>query len=463
MAVRFAAVEPSSSSRPSSRCWAGATNIKRLRAIAADDRFRGCVQSVTLNFAEVHEYNARHTSYFQHYLQEPETRSAVLTDAWTRYGELEKRRKAVVPFDRRGPEVDEAFGRLLNVKDLVVTFTRCPFDIDVLRDAFDVPNSRKVDREAACRKLNIIVSALRRMRVASLALDFLPLELFRARDSRRLWFGCADAFARLERVALTVDTSAVTLPSASLRTVNSLGNVLRRAAALTHLSLAFQNHLRPRGQVPPVVRPPPRRLHLRPPDRPQARERHVRRGRPEGLPVPPRPTLQRLRLGGPGPRHELRARQGRHPPRPRLFPLALLRLRDNNRLPQLQRFHMEERLRMLPDPMTLHESYNFHAVTDDDWNRLEKPKRARQGKRTTDSSEFERFLLEGGEYPGATAAVRQLKTDNDDTPQSPRRLTTIITASRMVRWMHRAYQRPSQQPFFSLLYSSIFPPLRPDP
>jgi hypothetical protein len=73
-------------------------DVARLHSIATHDQLRSAIRSVTLNFADVDEYNARHASFFQHYLEDPEERNSRLQQAWSRYYDAKQGRMTVPEF-----------------------------------------------------------------------------------------------------------------------------------------------------------------------------------------------------------------------------------------------------------------------------------------------------------------------------------------------------------------------------
>ncbi|KAB5535338.1 hypothetical protein GE09DRAFT_358517 [Coniochaeta sp. 2T2.1] len=370
-------------------------DVKRLHSISTHDRLKSSVESITFNFAQVDEFNARHTSFFQHWLQEPEERNEILQDAWARYYETEQLGRGLPPFSSRGSLVEEAFKNLPKLKHLEITYTNCPYDIDVLKDAFLVRNCRKRDRLEACKNMNVIVSAVRHVRLSSLTIDQLPLELFKVADDRRHWFDCARSFASLSHLDLTLDPPANLLPQARFRAINGLGHVLQFSPHLTRLSLSFHTYHNPIAKFairfedllasefyfPLLTDLKLEGLSCSESDLRAFLLRHSS-------------TLARLRLGGRG------------LAKPYEMSIGGIHLYEGTwrgffsslqgKLPRLERFHMEGDCEAGEVRTTTREVYRFHAVSDDNW---ERPAVTRTLRKTIDCLELERYLLRGGEYP----------------------------------------------------------------
>ncbi|KAH8911465.1 hypothetical protein BR93DRAFT_342369 [Coniochaeta sp. PMI_546] len=369
-------------------------DVKRLHSIASHARLRSSIESITFNFAKVDEYSARHTSFFQHWLQEPEERNEILQDAWTRYYETEERGRGLPPFSSRGSLVEEAFKNLPKLKDLEITYTKCPYDIEVLKEVFQVRNCRKRDRVQACKNMNVIVSAIRHVRLSSLAIDQLPLELFKVADDRRHWFDCARSFASLSHLDLIIDPPSNLLPQARFRAINGLGHVLQFSPNLTRLSLGFHNYHNPVAKfalrfedlLADFTFEKLTDLKL---EGISCAEYDLR-----SFLIRHSSTLERLRLGGRG------------LAKPYELSIGGIHLYEGTwrsffsslqgKLPRLERFHMEGDCEAGEMRTTSREVYNFHAVTDDKW---EHPTVARSLRKTIDCLELERYLLRGGKYP----------------------------------------------------------------
>ncbi|KAL2121552.1 hypothetical protein VTJ04DRAFT_5579 [Mycothermus thermophilus] len=371
-------------------------DIWRLYSIAGHDRLRDKIRSVTFNFASVHEYNARHATFFKHWLQDPEERDELLRHDWNRYYEREERARHLPPAYTRTSELEQAFQGLPNLRHVEVTFTRCPHnDLGVFRDVFSDRICRKFDRELACKNLNAIVSAVRHANLDSFSIDQLPLDLFRIPETRRLWFDCARSFASLSRLRLVLDVPDMRSlgPQARFRTINGLGHVLQQATNLTHLSLAFHTSHAPAEKFPlslhgmfsgggsganspRAVTPTtsPRAAAVADPVFPRLTDLHL-----EGVSLAEKDlrffllrhaaTLERLRLGGRG------------LARPHEAPLGGVHLHEGSfrglfsalqgRLPRLRRFHMEGDAEAgdfrAPGSAAHREVYMFRPVTDDEW------------------------------------------------------------------------------------------------
>ncbi|KAK3324718.1 hypothetical protein B0T19DRAFT_237157 [Cercophora scortea] len=371
-------------------------DIKRLHNIANHDRLRTSIRTITFNFSKVDEYNARHASFFQHWLQEPEERNVVLQDAWIKYYELEERSRRLPAFHTRSSMVEESFKRLPNLKDLEITYTKCPYDIDILREVFLVRNCRKRDRTQACKNMNAIVSAVRHVRLSSLTIDQLPLEIFKLADDRRHWFDCARSFASLSRLDLVLDPPPDLLPNSRFRAINGLGHVLQFSPNLTHLSLGFHMYHAPSEKFNLSFRAlfgdftfeklTDLKLEGLSCAEEDLRSFLIRHG----------PTLERLRLGGRGLAKPYELSIGGIHLYEGTFRSLFYSLQG--KLPKLQRFHMEGDIEAGDVMTSSRELYKFHAVTDENWAEIVAWKR-QPSRKTIDCLGLERYLLRGGEYP----------------------------------------------------------------
>ncbi|KAM7190768.1 hypothetical protein V8F33_009317 [Rhypophila sp. PSN 637] len=386
-------------------------DMHRLHSIASHDRLRRSVKSLVFNFSKIDEYNARHASFFQTYLQDPAQRTVTLQDAWIKYYELEEQRSRVPQFHTRPNMVEESLKQLPNLRSLEITYTKCPYDIDILREVFMVRNCRKRDRSQACKNMNVIVSALRHIQLDSLKIDQLPLEIFRVAADRRHWFDCARSFASLTKLDLVLDPPNNLFPTSRFRAVNGLGHVLQFSPNLTHLSLGFHTYHAPLEKFSVSFRHllndftfkklTDLKLEGISCAEEDLRELLVRHGK----------TLQRLRLGGRGlaKPHELSIGGIHlHEGTWRSFFTSL-----RGQLPSLERFHMEGDVEAGDIGTSSRELYKFHAVTDDDWAEIAACK-PRPTLKTIDCLVLEKYLLHGGEYP--RMAIAGPETEDPEPP-----------------------------------------------
>jgi hypothetical protein len=375
-------------------------DVKRLHSISTHDYLRNGIESITFNFAKIDEYSARHTSFFQPCLQQPEERNEILQDAWTRYYESEERGRGLPSFSSRGSLVEEAFKNLPKLKTLEITYTKSPYDVDVLKDVFLVRSCRKRDRAQACKNMNVIVSAIRHARLSTLTIDQLPLELFKVADDRRHWFDCARSFASLSQLDLILDPPSNLLPQARFRAINGLGHVLQFSPNLTRLSLGFHTYHNPVAKfalrfedlLGDFTYEKLTDLKL---EGISCSEQDLR-----GFLIRHSSTLERLRLGGRG------------LAKPHEMSIGGIHLYEGTwrsffsslrgKLPQLERFHMEGDCEAGEIRTTSREVYKFHAVTDDNWQR---PTATRSLRKTVDCLGLERYLLHGGAYPKLAVPV----------------------------------------------------------
>ncbi len=370
-------------------------DVSTLHAISTHGRLRESVEAVTFNFSQIDEYSARHTSFFQHWIVEPEQRNTLLQDAWVRYYELEAASRGLSVFHARAAAVEDIFKNLPNLKELDVSYTKCPYDIDILKDVFRVRTCRKWNRSEACKNINVIVSAMRHARLTSLAIDQLPLEIFRLADDRRHWFDCARSFANLSRLSLVLDPPANLFPNARARAVNGLGHVLQFARELTHLSLSFHNYQNPQEKFPLLFG------ELLP----GFKFAKLTDLKLEGVSCSEHDlrvfllrhaaTLERLRLGGRGLAAPYEGSIGGVHLHDGTFRSLLSSL--HGKLPQLKRFHMEGDMEAGDIMTSSREHYKFHPVTDDNWDAVARSRP--RHRKSMDCLELERYLLHGGPYP----------------------------------------------------------------
>ncbi|KAF3767394.1 hypothetical protein M406DRAFT_274896 [Cryphonectria parasitica EP155] len=380
--------------------------MSKLHAISKHEQLKNSITSVTLNFTEVDEYTARHASIFQHYLEEPAERNDRLALSWAKYYEADKRRKVSTTFDSRPELVLESFRNLPNFTDLEVTFTKCPFNIDVLQQVFNgLPSCRKMDREQAAKNLALIASALKETNLSSLTIDRFPLEILRLPDERRRWFDCVStSFSRLSSLHLTVDPSALRLPAQRFKAIKGLGSILRCATNITSLSLTFHTYGMPKHKF--IIwfdtllegftfeKLSDLKLEGISCDEDDLRDFILRHAS----------TLERLRLGGRGLAKAFEGGLGGIHLCRGTFRGLFAGLR--NKLPKLERVHLEGDFECVGVERSANEAYSFHRITDDNWEAMEDEWRLRRaaassGRTTRDCLDFERYLLQGGKYPGS--------------------------------------------------------------
>ncbi|KAK4226178.1 hypothetical protein QBC38DRAFT_510567 [Podospora fimiseda] len=398
-------------------------DVKRLHSIANHDRLRNSIRSISFNFAKIDEYNARHTTFFQHWLQEPEERNNLLQDAWVKYYELEAQGQGLPAFHTRSALIEDAFKKLSStdrLKSLEITFTKCPYDIEVLRQVYELRNCRKRDRAQACKNMNAIVSAVRHVRLDSLSIDQLPLELFRLADDRRHWFDCARSFASLSKLDLVLDPPDNLFPQSRFKAVNGLGHVLQFSTNLTHLRLAFHTYHAPGEKF---------ELSFNALFRVCFTYEKLTDLKLEGISCSEddlkcfllrhAATLERLRLGGRGLAKPYEASIGGV----HLYEGSWRSLFAGlqGKLPNLKRFHMEGDVESGDIRTNSREVWDFKPVTDDDWNDIEvgpeglyngwrrKPSPHRRCQKIVDSRGLERFLIDGGPWPSEPTTTISLR------------------------------------------------------
>jgi hypothetical protein len=374
-------------------------DVKRLHSISSHDRLKNSIQSITFNFTRF--FTVRNPSFFPVWRQRSlEECHEILQNTWTDYAEAEARHLEPT-FSSQGGLVEEAFMNLPKLKALEITYTKCPYDIDVLKDVFPVRNCAERERFQVVKDVNLIVSAMRHTRISSLTIDQLPFELFKMPDYRRQWFDCASSFAGLSRLDLTLNPPHNFLPQGRFRAINGLGHVLQLSTNLTRLSLGFNVYYNPVGKFAlqfhdlfgnftfaKLTDLKLEGISCAEPDLRSFLLRHAS-------------TLERLRLGGRGLARAYEMSTGGvhlHEGTWRSFFGSL-----RGRLPRLKRFHMEGDCEAGEIMTSSREVYKFRAVTDDNWECVPAWTGGTDWQRKTiDCLELERYLLRGGEYPKLT-------------------------------------------------------------
>jgi hypothetical protein len=407
-------------------------DISRLHNIATHERLSTRIGSATFNFSDcrfcqpppltlhrlqrlgrrlyeitpqltlstVDEWSAQHVSYFQNFRQKPTARQILLQDAWSEYDELDQRRNTDMRLDERLTTLRDCFRLLKNLRQLTVTYSTCPYDIEVVKNAFrDVYNCRRVNRDQMRKDLTALVSAMAEAEITSFAIDHVPLDIFgKSSAYRPRWFEHGpDAFRHLERLDLTLDPSKMLGPSSEMKAMLGLGRTVQFAGSVRHLSLAFQSHSAPRTKVLisfvhlfgdfTFGRLTDLRLEGISCDEQDLREFLVRHGA----------TLERLRLGGRGLAKPYEQSIGGIHLCAGTFKALFVGLRAG--LPRLQRLHLEGDFETPRALGHLGEVYRYGAVTDDEWKLIPEDRR-RLSKTTISCLAIEHYVLCGGPYPG---------------------------------------------------------------
>jgi hypothetical protein len=316
-------------------------------------------------------------------------------------------RKQVGPLHLRADDLREAFSALPNLRDLEVTFARCPSTLDneFLHEVFDWPNCRKLDRQETYQNLDAVMFALHGVKLSSFKVDRLPLEIFRMANHRSHWFTHAQSFNSLSSLNLTLDPSGLQGPTSAFRAVNGLGRILQLATNLTHLKLAFHPYSSERSkfalsfrellfgftytQLTDLI------LEGVSCDEEDLKEFLARHGA----------TLVRLRLGGRGLAKPFEASHGGIHLYEGTFRSLFTGLRA--KLPNLERIHLEGIFDCEHQDLPTHETYNFYPLTDENWEDVPKPRWVRSSRKTISCLPFEQYVLRGGVYPGGNALVHQ--------------------------------------------------------
>ncbi|KAH7626139.1 hypothetical protein B0T09DRAFT_50353 [Sordaria sp. MPI-SDFR-AT-0083] len=389
---------------PSFRAVEWKDDVQRLHSIAHHDRLNRSINSITFNFSKAEEYSTiRPDSFF------PEERSILLQDVFQHYKQ-EGKSHNLPAFHTRSTLVEESFKRLPNLKDLEITYTKCPYDnMQALKDVLLVRNPRKRDtasRAQACKNMNAIISAVRHVSLSSLTIDQLPLEIFRLPDDRRHWFDCcASSFSSLSKLDLTIDPPANLMPQSRFKAINGLGHVLQLSPNLTHLSLSFHTYHAPRSKFGFSFRALLQdftfaKLTSLKLEGVSCSEEDLR-----SFLLRHAKTLERLRLGGRGLAKPYELSIGGVHLHEGSFKSLFASLQG--KLPKLQRLHLEGDLEAgdIRTGARERETFKFHASVDENWEDVEGEgdglgrRVVMQPGKTMDSSALERYLIHGGPFP----------------------------------------------------------------
>ncbi|KAI1383267.1 uncharacterized protein F4822DRAFT_70983 [Hypoxylon trugodes] len=379
-------------------------DIERLHSIALHDRLRGSIRSICIFLGELSYYDAWSTSWFQHFVSPPDTRNELMGSARQAFDRIERGRKIVGPLHLRSDDLREACSALPYLEDFEVTFTRCPLDNDLLREVFDYPSCRKLDRPLTYSNLDAIISALHGIRLSSFKVDRLPLEIFRLAVHRNHWYNNAQAFDSLYTLNWTLDPSGLQGPGSAFRAVNGLGRILQLAKNLRKLRLAFHPYSSENSKFALSFR----ELFY------DFTYKHLTDLTLEGLSCEEEDlkdflarhghTLRRLRLGGRGLAKPFEVSLGGVHLYEGTFKALFTGLRA--KLPNLERLHLEGIFECEHHDLPSHEAYNFYPLTNEDWGEVPRPKWVRSSRHTINCIPFERYVLHGGSYPG-NALVQQ--------------------------------------------------------
>ncbi|KAI0009783.1 hypothetical protein F4779DRAFT_353853 [Xylariaceae sp. FL0662B] len=373
-------------------------DIDRLHCIALHERLRGSITSICLFLGELSFYDAFTTSWFQHFVTPPEERSDLLAVARREFDRVAEGSKKVGPLHLKADDLREACSALPNLQDFEVTFTRCPLDNDVLKDVFDYPNCRKIDRPQTHSNLDAIIFALHGVPLKSFKVDRLPLEVFRLQAHRAHWFTHAQSFDSLSTLNLALDPSGLQGPSSAFRAVNGLGRLLQLAKNLTHLKLAFHPYSSENSKFALSFR---ELLY-------NFTYKHLTDLVLEGVSCEEDDlkdflarhgsTLVRLRLGGRGLAKPFEVSLGGIHLYEGTFRSLFTGLRT--KLPKLERLHLEGIFECEHHDLPSHEAYNFYPLTNENWEDVPRPSWVRSSRKTINCLPFEQYVLSGGPYPG---------------------------------------------------------------
>ncbi|KAI1828037.1 hypothetical protein F4861DRAFT_240074 [Xylaria intraflava] len=378
-------------------------DIDRLHSLALHERLRQHITSINIFLGELSYYDAWSTSWEQHFVALPEDRAELMAHARVEFEKIGSERKRVGPLHLRADDLREACSALPNLRDFEVSFARCPAtpSSEFIKEVFDWPNCRKLDRQETYQNLDAIMFALHGVKLSSFKVDRLPLEVFGIKRHRLHWFSHAQAFKNLTNLNLTLDPSGLQGPALSFRAVNGLGRILQLATNLTRLKLAFHSYSNDRSKFVLSFREllfgftyaqlTDLALEGVSCDEEDLKEFLGQHGA----------TLVRLRLGGRGLAKPSGASHGGIHLYEGTFRSLFAGLRI--RLPKLQRMHLEGIFKCEHPDLPTHESYNFYPLTDENWEEVPRPQWALPSENIISCLRFEQYVLHGGVYPGTSA------------------------------------------------------------
>ncbi|KAI1501695.1 hypothetical protein F5X99DRAFT_381397 [Biscogniauxia marginata] len=377
-------------------------DIERLHNIALHDRLRTSITSICIFLGELSYYDAWSTSWAQHFVTPPEERNELMGSARREFDRIADGRKKLGPLHLRTDDLREACSALPNLRDFEVSFTQCPLDNEFLRDVFDWPNCRKLDRPQTYSNLDAIILALHGVRLSSFKVDRMPLEVFRLPGHRTHWFTHAQSFDSLSKLNLTLDPSGLQGPGSAFRAVNGLGRMLQLATGLRHLKLAFHPYSSEASKFALSFREllfnftykqlTDLTLEGVSCDEDDLKEFLARHGA----------TLARLRLGGRGLAKPFEVSLGGVHLYEGTFKSLFTGLRV--KLPKLERLHLEGIFECEHQDLPSHEAYNFYPLTNENWEEVPRPRWVRTSRKTINCEPFEQYVLSGGPYPGNSLA-----------------------------------------------------------
>ncbi|KAJ3569082.1 hypothetical protein NPX13_g6203 [Xylaria arbuscula] len=381
-------------------------DIDRLHCIALHERLRGSITSINIFLGELSLDNAHTTTWARHFVAPPVERAELMAQARMEFDKIALGRKQVGPLHLRADDLREACSALPNLRDLEVSFARCPSTLNnkCVQEVFSYPNCRKIDRQEAYQNLDAVMFALHGIKLSSFKVDRLPLEVFRLPNHRSQWFAHAQSFHSLSSLNLTLDPSGLQGPTSAFRAVNGLGRILQLASNVKHLKLAFHPYSSENSKFVLSCRElffgftytqlTDLTLEGVSCDEEDLKEFLGRHGA----------TLVRLRLGGRGLAKPFEASHGGIHLYEGTFRSLFTGIRK--RLPKLERMHLEGIFDCEHRDLPSHESYNFYPLMDENWEQVPKPGWVRSSRNTISCLPFEQYVLQGGVYPRKDALMQ---------------------------------------------------------
>ncbi|CZR62442.1 uncharacterized protein PAC_12339 [Phialocephala subalpina] len=220
-------------------------DISRLTALAKHPKFRLKIDSIQFQHGEVNEYHARHNTYFLNYMQDADIRMEMQTSVWFTYANLRAQKERYLPGSCDKDALNEAFGKLPNLKSIEVSLMTCPFQEDdhpeMLKEIWGIPSTRLMPRVATTERFTSLISAvganIETIGIESLSHDRLPFEFFAQRPT--LVSHMSGAFKSLTNLSLAIDYSDMPNNLHNSQAFQNLSICIRSATQLRTLSLQF--------------------------------------------------------------------------------------------------------------------------------------------------------------------------------------------------------------------------------
>jgi hypothetical protein len=198
-----------------------------------------CVETLEIIMGEVHEYHARHNTYFIQYLNHPEDREEYSREAWNEYLELKSQKKSLASKYCKLDILEKAFEHLPNLKSIEVNLSSCPFEHPLLQRIWHIPSTKLNARVPNTLRFINIITAARKVRMHTLSHDRLPFEFWCQKGiSKKVIY----AFQDLRSLKLSLDFStSIKTPLDIEVCLMNLGSALTSTPHLETLYIGFAN------------------------------------------------------------------------------------------------------------------------------------------------------------------------------------------------------------------------------